>query len=127
MRNLLATMIVVLAACSAATDTPVSGSRNGELRQTNGEVLAWHSGTSEWVSPLEFWHRYANSRDGLTWGARGDYPPYAEVSEHDLLIIETEHGPCLMEFFHTRWRRANDVRRWDPGFNDYGGCPRVFD
>lgn len=31
-----------------------------------------------------------------------------------------------MEFFHNRWRRANDVRRWDPLFNEHGGCPDVF-
>ncbi len=43
------------------------------------------------------------------------------------MIIEVESGPCLMEFFHTRWRRANDVRRWVAAFNEYGGCPDVFD
>jgi len=32
-----------------------------------------------------------------------------------------------MEFIHERWRRANDVRRWDDAFNDYAGCPHVFD
>jgi hypothetical protein len=32
-----------------------------------------------------------------------------------------------MALFHSRWRRANDVRRWDPKFNDYAGCPEVFE
>ncbi|MDX1406343.1 MAG: hypothetical protein R3192_17540, partial [Woeseiaceae bacterium] len=64
---------------------------------------------------------------GLTWGRRTDYPPYDQVDELDTMIIELESGPCLMEFFHTRWRRANDVRRWDAAFNEYGGCPNVFD
>ena len=33
----------------------------------------------------------------------------------------------LMYFFHRRWRRANDVWRWDPSFNRYSGCATVFD
>ena len=74
-----------------------------------------------------FWDRDADRRGGLTWGRRTDYPPYNKVKELDTMIIEVESGPCLMEFFHTRWRRANDVRRWDVTFNEYGGCPDVFD
>jgi hypothetical protein len=32
-----------------------------------------------------------------------------------------------MQFFHQRWRRANDVQRWNDRFNDYAGCAHVFD
>ena len=93
----------------------------------NGVLEAWDAENREWVDAVSFWERYADRRGGLTWGRRTDYPPYADVKEFDTMIIELDSGPCLMEFFHTRWRRANDVRRWDPAFNDYGGCPHVFD
>ena len=74
-----------------------------------------------------FWTRYADSKGGLTWGASDKYPAYAGVKEGDTLLIQVAQGPCLMEFFHSRWRRANDVRRWSDEFNRYGGCPNVFD
>ncbi len=64
---------------------------------------------------------------GLTWGERDTYPEYSLVKERDLLIIKLDSGSCLMEFFHGRWRRANDVRRWDTKFSDVAGCPRVFE
>jgi hypothetical protein len=32
-----------------------------------------------------------------------------------------------MQFHHEKWRRAQDVNRWDDKFNLYGGCPYVFD
>jgi hypothetical protein len=99
--------------------------RHGEIRQV-GMIEAWDADVGDWVSPEQFWMNYADSRGGLTWGRGDTYPPYAEVSEGDLFMVELESGPCLMEFFHSRWRRANDVRRWDPAFNDYGGCPDVF-
>ena len=93
----------------------------------DGTLEAWDAENEEWVDVVSFWERYADRRGGLTWGRRTDYPPYADVKELDTMIIELDSGPCLMEFFHTRWRRANDVRRWDPAFNDYAGCPHVFD
>ena len=101
---------------------------DGKVRNApNGELEAWDANGTEWV-PLEtFWERYADRRGGLTWGTRADYPPYHQVNELDTMIILLDSGPCLMEFFHTRWRRANDVRRWDSAFNEYGGCPHVFD
>ncbi|MEM0955307.1 MAG: hypothetical protein AAGI24_14300 [Pseudomonadota bacterium] len=102
------------------------GFRHGQIRQDK-ETLAWDENVGGWVSPETFWMNYANSRGGLTWGRGRDYPAYEKVSEGDLFLVEVDGGPCLMEFFHGRWRRANDVRRWDPRFNDYGGCPNVFD
>ena len=83
-----------------------------------------------WVAGMDveaFWQRYADSKGGLTWGKTDTYPEYAKVKEGDTIWIETAQGPCLMEFFHRRWRRANDVRRWDDTINAYGGCPYVFD
>ncbi len=100
---------------------------DGEVRKSGDSFLAWDGAASEWVGPEIFWQRYADRRGGLTWGRRTEYPPYHEVNELDTMIIELDSGPCLMEFFHTRWRRANDVRRWDDAFNAYAGCPNVFD
>ena len=101
---------------------------DGKTRTVANDALeAWDAENKEWVDAVSFWERYADRRGGLTWGRRTDYPPYADVKELDTVIIELDSGPCLMEFFHTRWRRANDVRRWDPAFNDYGGCPHVFE
>lgn len=74
-----------------------------------------------------FWVAYAESKGGLTWARAAEYPEYNLVKEGDTFVVELKQGPCLMEFFHNRWRRANDVRRWDDSINDYGGCPYVFD
>ena len=101
---------------------------DGEVRTVaNGGFEAWDLQNTEWVDLETFWIRYTDRRGGLTWGRRSDYPPYEQVNELDTMIVETKSGPCLMEFFHTRWRRANDVRRWDAAFNEYAGCPDVFD
>ena len=100
--------------------------RHGEIR-TAEKVEAWDQGLNAWVAPEEFWGNYTLPRGGVTWGTGTDYPPYREVQEHDTFLIKTDSGLCLMEFFHSRWRRANDVRRWDPAFNEYGSCPHVFD
>lgn len=100
--------------------------RHGEIR--SGEpILAWDKTQNAWVTPEVFWINFADSRGGLTWSNGEEYPPYREVKEHDTFMVVLDSGPCLMEFFHSRWRRANDVRRWDPMFNEYGGCPNVFD
>lgn len=106
-----------------AADAPT----NGQLRGGGAEPDVWSDTAKAWVTPETFWVSYAESGNGVFWGRTATYPEYERVNEHDTILIETDRGPCLMEFFHTRWRRANDVRRWDEGFNDYGGCPYVFD
>ncbi len=73
-----------------------------------------------------FWLKYAESKGGLTWGQSTIYPEYNQVNEGDTFMVELDQGLCLMEFFHNRWRRANDVRRWDDSHNAHGGCPFVF-
>lgn len=100
--------------------------KDGQIREADG-VEVWSKALNEWVAPMKFWTTYAAMNGGLTWGVRRDYPKYTKVKEHDLMIIELESGSCLMEFFHRRWRRANDVRRWDDQFNAVDGCPHVFD
>lgn len=103
------------------------GQRDGQLAQHHNALQAWDAEKQAWVMPVAFWYNYADRNGGLTWGRGADYPPYDEVNEHDTFMVETKAGPCLMEFFHSRWRRANDVRRWDLKFTDYAGCPHVFD
>jgi len=122
----IATIILGLSLAATAGEAP--GTRDGEIRTSSqGSIQAWDADDSQWVSPEIFWERYAQRNGGLTWGRRSDYPEYAKVKEHDTLLIQLDSGNCLMEFFHRRWRRANDVRRWDPAFNEYGSCPHVFD
>ncbi len=100
-----------------------AASQDSGGKALGAEPPVWEAGTD-----IEaFWLQYADSKGGLSWGKSSDYPPYEEVKEGDTLLIQLEQGPCLMEFFHSRWRRANDVRRWDPSVNAYGGCPYVFD
>jgi hypothetical protein len=101
---------------------------HGAVRQQAGSAWqAWDRDTAQWVGIERFWVLYAERRGGLTWGRGADYPDYAKVKEGDTFVVEVAQGPCLMEFFHERWRRANDVRRWDDALNDYAGCPYVFD
>lgn len=113
--------------CSSASDETET-LKDGQVRKiTDGVIEAWDAENEQWLSPEAFWDRYAARRGGLTWGRRITFPPYEQVKELDTLIIKLKSGPCLMEFFHTRWRRANDVRRWDTLFNEFGSCPHVFD
>jgi len=99
----------------------------GQVKQFSSEFQAWNAEKKSWLKIEDFWRAYANRQGGLTWGERSDYPPYDQVKEFDTLIIQLPQGNCMMMFFHSRWRRANDVRRWDDVHNDYGGCPFVFD
>lgn len=117
----------LLMALNASAAHGESGDRNGQIRDHDGEPLAWSAENEQWLSPLDFWKAYAESQGGITWGTTSEYPEYNKVKEFDTILIEVKGGYCLMEFFHNRWRRANDVRRWDPKFNDYAGCPHVFD
>ncbi len=124
------TVLVLMAALLwlPASSMAQTATADGQTRPTaNGSFEAWDAVQREWLSPEAFWLRYAARSGGLTWGRGIDYPPYAKVKEQDTFLIDLPGGPCLMQFFHSRWRRANDVRRWDPAFNEFGSCPNVFD
>ena len=101
--------------------------RHGQVDASGSMPMVWDDGAARWVTPQAFWVAYARTTDGKFWGHNAEYPPFREVSEHDTLLIQGKGGVCLMYFFHGRWRRAQDVRRWDPAFNDIGACPHVFD
>ena len=125
-RLFLTLLLIGVAATAAVADD--HGARDGQVRAgADGAWQAFSEQRGEWVSPEIFWLEYAESKDGLTWGRGSEYPEYAQVKEYDLFLVDTAQGPCLMEFFHERWRRANDVRRWDEAFNEVLGCPYVFD
>jgi hypothetical protein len=89
----------------------------------NSSALEWKKG----MNIDSFWLMYADSKGGLTWGKSAAYPEYKKVKEGDTILIQVTKGLCLMEFFHGRWRRANDVRRWHDDINQYSGCLSVFD
>ncbi|ACA84990.1 hypothetical protein [Shewanella woodyi] len=100
---------------------------NGQVKLIAGQERAWQASQAQWLSLDAFWQYWADSRGGITWGSSRDYPPYDQVKEQDTLLIQLDSGTCMMEFWHSRWRRANDVRRWDDAFNHYSACPYVFD
>ena len=114
---------------SAYADGHLSpGDRDGQVHNLNGgKFVAWDAVNEQWLGPEDFWRSFAERKRGRVWPSSKEFPPYADVSEHDTFLYLVESGPCLMYFFHRRWRRANDVWRWGEEFNQYGGCPRVFD
>lgn len=96
------------------------------MKKEDGSFVAWDAETELWLEPLLFWESFAARQGGLSYGWNHEYPPYEQAREHDTIMIQLDSGPCLMEFFHQRWRRSNDVHRWDPLFNEFGGCADVF-
>lgn len=113
-------LLAILASSTYAID-------HGEVVSKNGMDLAWDKEQKKFVTLEQFWRDYAKANGGLTWGQSKTYPPYNDVKEYDLFMVEIGNDICLMEFYHERWRRANDVRRWDDKFNEFSACPRVFD
>ncbi|MCL1059625.1 hypothetical protein L2729_16765 [Shewanella gelidimarina] len=118
---------VLLTLTSATAATPAVGTHNGQLVIQSGQAMAWEQSSKQWLTVEVFWKNWVNTRGGLTWKSSEQYPTYEQVKEQDTFLVELNGGTCMMEFWHGRWRRANDVRRWDDAFNDYSACPRVFD
>ena len=127
LRHVLAALVCI-AGTGYATEQIGPGQRDGEVYSLpDKSFIAWDAEEKMWLEPEAFWDSFARRNAGRVWPSGSEYPPYDEVSEHDTFLAQTDSGPCLMYFFHTRWRRANDVRRWGDVFNKYGGCPNVFD
>jgi len=120
-RQLQIFVLIALVSCGLSAETQ----RHGEIRIAE-KTEAWDEDMNEWLTLEQFWGNYTLSKGGLSWDVAAEYPPYSNVKEDDTFMIKLKSGMCLMEFRHTRWRRANDVHRWDPGFNDYASCPDVF-
>ena len=122
-------VVLFLIAGSAYADTGLSpGDRDGQVHALDGNsFVAWDAIKEHWLAPEDFWRSFAERRRGRIWPGGTEFPSYTKVNEHDTFLYQLESGPCLMYFFHTRWRRANDVWRWGDEFNEYGGCPDVLD
>jgi len=137
MRLLLKGALIIFVAVlfsGCITNKKVENSKYSEIKYSHGEVVVkndkqqvWDSEDKKFISLKEFWINYAKRNGGLTWGQSKTYPPYNDVKEFDLFMVEIGDKICLMEFFHDRWRRANDVRRWDSAFNEYSACSKVFE
>lgn len=123
MRSIVACLLWLAGVAQAATP-PLS---DGAARAAGAGFEVFDAAAGRWVAPEAFWNAYVQRTGARHWGRGADYPPYAEVAEFDTFLVEIEGQVCLMQFFHQRWRLANDVRRWNDRFNDYGACPRVFD
>jgi len=100
---------------------------HGEAKYTNNSLQVWNEDSKVWQSGEAFWLSFAQNQSGLSWPKSTTYPNYDDVKEFDTFLVELKQGTCLMQFFHSRWRLANDVQRWNDKFNDYSGCPYVFD
>ncbi len=99
--------------------------RNGQTRLHNDGFIVWDTQADSWVKPEQFWANYASRKGSRNWGTATTYPPRAKTQPHDVVTIVTPEGVCLMEFYHSRWRRANDVWRWSQRFSNYAGCANV--
>lgn len=106
---------------------PKTGEYHGQVTHVANQAQVWHVSQQTWISVEKFWQEWANNRDSKNWVSSTQYPIYEQVNERDTFLVKLDSGHCMMEFWHGRWRRANDVRRWDEKFNDYSACPYVFD
>lgn len=122
----LYSIVFALLAVTAIGANVSAAPRNGEVETRAGKLQAYNADAKQWTSLDDFWLAYAARRGGLTWPLSRVYPNYNQVREHDTFLVKLDSGTCLMEFFHTRWRRANDVHRWDDAFNKHSACPDVF-
>jgi hypothetical protein len=122
--KLFMVLFLYLVATASQAHTPEHGTVK---ENTESNLQVWNSENSEWTNIDSFWLDFANSNDAKFWGQTDTYPNYDDVKEFDTVLIQIKEGNCLMQFFHSRWRRANDVQRWDDAFNEYAGCPSVFE
>jgi hypothetical protein len=118
--------VIGLSAC-APQELATIKPNHGELKTSSGSLLAWHDPSQQWVILGVFWHNEVMARGGLDWPHNSAYPSFDKLNEFDTFLVELPSGTCLMTFYHSRWRRANDVWGWDDAFNDYSACPYVFD
>ena len=100
---------------------------HGRLNFEADKPRVWSDEHAGLVDYEKFWSEFVSANDGKYWGKRSTYPEYSVVREGDTLLIQIEEDTCLMYFFHQRWRRAQDVWRWDERFNQIAACPIVFD
>ncbi len=121
-------ILIAILLCSFILTAQAQEYEHGEIKQsTSGDIQVWNANSTQWSDAETFWLNFEKTNEGNSWGRSTKYPNYDDVNEFDTIIIELEQGACLMQFYHARWRRANDVQRWNDNFNEYGSCPYVFD
>ncbi len=121
-------ILITLLLCFLITDIQAEEHENGFVsKSASGKLQVWNADNTEWNDIELFWQNFAKTNEAKSWGTNDSYPNYDDVNEFDTLVIELKQGTCLMQFYHSRWRRANDVQRWNDAFNEYGGCPYVFE
>jgi len=128
--KIIATLVISTTALLVSSQSIAAA--NGEVRQSiELGMQAWHEQSQQWLSLEGFWDNYANNQTSVHkkkyWPASANYPKYEALNEGDTFLVQLKDSSCLMQFHHSRWRRANDVRRWDDAFNAYGACPFVFE
>lgn len=120
--------MILLLLCFLIFPANTAEPENGVVSESaDGKLMVWNASESDLSSLDAFWESFAKSNDAKYWGQSATYPNYSDVNEFDTFLVQLDEGTCLMQFFHSRWRRANDVQRWHDTFNDYSGCPNVFD
>lgn len=120
--------LIVLFLCMVTIAVQAQAPKHGSVGENSaGKFQVWNGNRSEWSDIEPFWISFAKSNEAKFWGQTETYPNYDDVKEFDTVLIQIKEGVCLMQFFHSRWRRANDVQRWHDIFNEYAGCPYVFD
>jgi hypothetical protein len=124
MMKILLTLFLCLLTTTVHAQQPKHGS---VVESAEGKLQVWNVNKGEWSNIESFWAGFAQSNNTKFWGKAETYPNYDDVNEFDTVLIQLNEGTCLMQFFHSRWRRANDVQRWDDAFNEYAGCALVFD
>ena len=114
--------------CLMITNVKAAEPEHGFVNKSgSGALQAWNADKHEWNDIDSFWQSFTQINKAKSWGITDTYPNYDEVNEFDTLVIKLKQGTCLMQFYHARWRRANDVQRWHDAFNEYSACPYVFD
>ncbi len=120
---ILGISLISFSVLSMQSETP-----DGQIfKNVDDTMIAWDADKQKWMTIENFWMSFSMRSGGKAWGEAHVFPKYEDVNEADTFLYVTSKGKCLMEFFHERWRRAQDVERWDERFNEYGGCPYVFD
>ncbi|SET11817.1 hypothetical protein [Thalassotalea agarivorans] len=124
-------LLFCLVACSSNEPQQEAENNNpqhGDIRNGHKPTMEIYYGPSQqWMQVEDFWRTFAQDNYGGYKYTGPLYPPYEQAQEFDLLLLEIPYGACLMQFYHERWRRANDVWRWNEKLNEYGGCAHVFD
>jgi hypothetical protein len=121
-------IIVILCLCLLTKTIQAQAPKHGFIdKSVEGKLQVWNMEQGAWSNIESFWINFAKSNKAKFWGQTDAYPNYDDVNEFDTVLIQVKEGTCLMQFFHSRWRRANDVQRWHDAFNEYGGCSSVFD